>query len=453
MDELPVPKRLLPADPNSDEAYAPVAGNGLLDRRVFLGAALAAGAASAATAATAATAASDPEPWRYTPGATFSNYGQPSAHERDVIRWVSATSGAPTNGISWCPLQDLDGIITPNGLHYERHHNGVPDIDPARHRLVIHGAVQQALTFSIDALLRYPRESRICVIECGGNSNAGWRRQPVQTAVGYFHGLVSCSEWTGVPLRLLLNEAGVNADAAWAVAEGADAFGMTVSVPLAKLREDALLALFQNGERIRPEQGYPVRLVVPGFEGVLNVKWLRTLKITNEPVMARNETSRYTELLPSGKARMFTFAMAVKSVITSPSAGMRLENPGYYEISGLAWSGRGRIKRVEVSADGGETWAQAALNEPVLPRCFTRFRIAWQWDGRAAVLQSRAIDETGEVQPARAALLAARGRHGYFHYNAIVSWAVDAGGAIEHTYVDAEADSVGGDPFDDDWDF
>jgi sulfane dehydrogenase subunit SoxC len=450
MNEPPVSKPLPPAPATTDETLTPVAGDGLLDRRAFLGATLATGAVSMARPTAAA---SDPEPWRYTPGAAFSNYGEPSVHERDVIRWVSATTGAPTNGISWCPLQDLDGIITPNGLHYERHHNGVPDIDPAAHRLVIHGEVQQALTFSIDALLRYPRESRIWVIECGGNSNAGWRRKPIQTAVGYFHGLVSCSEWTGVPLGLLLDEVGVKPDAAWAIAEGADAFGMTVSVPLAKLHHDALLALFQNGERIRPEQGYPVRLVVPGCEGVLNVKWLRTLKIARDPVMARNETSRYTELQPSGKARMFTFAMAVKSVITAPSAGMRLENPGYYEISGLAWSGRGRITRVEVSADGGETWAEAALNEPVLPCCFTRFRIPWQWDGGVAVLQSRASDEAGEVQPARADLLAARGRHGYFHYNAIVSWAVDPQGAVEHTYVDAEPDTAAGDPFDDDWDF
>lgn len=450
MTDPPVPKRLSPARATAGDTPEPVAGNGLIDRRLFLGTTLLAGTA---TATAPAAAAGGSEPWRYTPGAEFSNYGQPSAHERDVIRWVSATNGAPTNGISWCPLQDLDGIITPNGLHYERHHNGVPDIDPGAHRLVIHGQVDRALTFSIDALLRYPRESRLCVIECGGNSNAGWRRKPVQTAVGYFHGLVSCSEWTGVPLRLLLREAGVKPGAAWAVAEGADAFGMTVSVPLTKLRDDALLALFQNGERIRPEQGYPLRLVVPGYEGVLNVKWLRTLKISNDPVMARNETSRYTELQASGKARMFTFEMGVKSVITAPSAGMHLDDPGFYEISGLAWSGRGRISRVEVSADGGDTWADAALNEPVLPRCFTRFRIPWQWDGRALVLQSRATDETGEVQPARAALLAARGRHGYFHYNAIVSWAVDTAGRVEHTYVDAEPDADDGDPFDDDWDF
>jgi len=433
----------------------PVAGNGLLDRRGFLGrGAVVIAATSGVPPAAAATTTGAGEPWMRVPGGKFSNYGQPSPHEKGVIRWVSANSGVPTNGISWCPLQDLDGTITPNGLHYERHHNGVPDIDPAAHELVIHGLVERPLKFSVAALLRYPRESQLCVIECGGNSNAGWRRKPVQTAVGYMHGLVSCSEWTGVPLKLLLDEAGIKDSASWAIAEGADAFAMTMSLPLEKLMDDCLVALFQNGERIRPEQGYPLRLLVPGWEGVLNVKWLRTLKITDRPVMARNETARYTELQPSGEARMFTFEMEVKSVITSPSFGMRLSAPGFYEISGLAWSGRGRIKRVEVSADGGETWADAALNEPVLPRCFTRFRIPWRWQGRPAVVQSRATEESGAIQPSRASLVAERGRHGYFHYNAVVSWAIDEHGLVQHTYVDDGATETGDeDPFDSDWDF
>jgi sulfane dehydrogenase subunit SoxC len=226
---------------------------------------------------------------------------------------------------------------------------------------------------------------------------------------------------------------------------------MTVSLPLAKAREDCLLALFQNGERLRPEQGYPVRLLVPGWEGVLNVKWLRTLTVTDEPVMARNETSRYTELQPDGSARMFTFVMDVKSLLTRPSAGMRLQGPEVYELSGLAWSGRGRIARVEVSADGGASWADAELAAPVLPQCFTRFRAPWRWNGEACVLQSRATDETGSVQPTRASLLAARGRHGYFHYNAIVSWQVAVDGTLSHTYVDA-APETATDPLDAAWD-
>lgn len=453
MPESDHPLTVAPDALDADAEPPEVAGNGLLDRRFFLRRGAWFSAAVAVSPAATALGAND-VPWMRRPGGEFSNYGQPSEHEKGVIRWISATDGAPGNGISWSPLQDLDGTITPNGLHYERHHNGVPEIDPARHELVIHGLVDRALRFSVGSLLRYPRESRLCVIECGGNSNAGWRRKPVQTAAGYFHGLVSCSEWTGVPLKLLLAEAGLKDTARWAIAEGADAFAMTMSLPLEKAMDDCLLALFQNGERIRPEQGYPLRLLVPGWEGVLNVKWLRTLKITDRPVMARNETSRYTELQPSGKARMFTFAMDVKSVITAPSFGVHLEQSGFYEISGLAWSGRGRITRVEVSADGGATWALAALNEPVLPRCFTRFRIPWRWYGQAAVLQSRATDETGAVQPARAALIAARGRHGYFHYNAIVSWAVDERGFIKHVYVDDDPSaSPAGDPFEADWDF
>lgn len=418
-----------------------MAGNGLLDRRLFLGGGLAL-AGSVLAPAPVAGAVVDPRnavgPAQRAPGAGFTNYGQPSPHERDVIRWISANAAAPANGISWSPLHELEGTLTPNGLHYERHHNGIPDLDPAAHRLNVVGEVARPLGFSVEALLRYPRETVQCFVECGGNSNAGWRRRPVQVAAGYFHGLVSCSEWTGVPVRLLLDEAGVAPGAAWAIAEGADAFSMTMSLPLAKLREDCLLALFQNGERLRPEQGYPVRLLVPGWEGVLNVKWLKTLVISDKPAMARNETSKYTELGPDGRARAFSFTMAPKSLITSPSSGMLLPAPGLYEIGGLAWSGHGRVAAVEVSADGGETWAPAALTEPVRPRCFTRFRVPWRWSGGAAVLQSRVRDETGRVQPARAALLAARGRHAYYHYNAIVSWAVAESGAVSHVYVDAD---------------
>jgi sulfane dehydrogenase subunit SoxC len=422
-----------------------MAANGLLDRRLFLKRGLA-----FATAAPLVAAAD--EPWLTTPGAPFTNYGQPSPHEKGVVRWISANAAVPGNGISWTPLHELEGTITPTGLHFERHHNGVPQIDPARHTLLVHGEVERALKFSMPALLRYPRESTIFALECGGNSNAGWQDKPIQTAAGYFHGLVSCSEWTGVPLRLVLAEAGVKSGAGWIVAEGADAFGMTVSLPLEKAVDDCLLALYQNGERLRPEQGYPLRLVVPGFEGVLNVKWLRNLKVTTEPVMARNETSKYTELQPDGRARQFTFVMDVKSLLTSPSHGMHLDAHGLYELSGLAWSGRGRITKVEVSADGGQTWTDAELGNPVLPRAFTRFRAPFDWQGQTAVLQSRATDETGAVQPARAALVAARGAHGYFHYHAIVSWALAADGTVTHTYVDAlPAPAAQGQGFDAPW--
>ncbi len=422
------------AAPPAPEALRPVAGGGLLDRRVLLRGGLA--LASASVVAPPARAADDGAvpAWMKTPGEPFSPYGQPSPHERQVARRITANRVLPGNGAAFTPIEELEGIVTPAGLHFERHHNGVPQIDPAQHRLMIHGLVRQPLVFDVERLLRYPMRSQLLFIECGGNSNAGWHPEPIQRSPGSFHGLVSCSEWTGVPLGLLLDEAGLEPGAAWGIAEGADAFAMHVSLPIARLRDEALVALYQNGERLRPEHGYPMRLVVPGCEGVLNVKWLRRLHIADQPVMARNETAKYTELQPDGRARQFTHVMEVKSLITSPSHGQRLRGPDVYQITGLAWSGHGRIRRVEVSADGGQSWAAAQLDGPLLPRCLTRFRAAWRWDGRPAVLKSRAIDETGARQPERAALLAARGANGYFHYNAIVAWAIDTDGAVTHAY-------------------
>lgn len=368
-------------------------------------------------------------------GQGFSNYGQPSPYEQGVIRWISANQDMPGNGVSWTPLHELQGTITPNGLHFERHHNGVPDIDPARHQLLIDGLVDQPLTFSVDALKRYPQQSRICFIECGGNSNTGWRSNPVETAAGYAHGLVSNAEWTGVPVKLLLQEAGIRATAKWVIAEAADGASLNVSIPLDKLMDDAILALYQNGERLRPENGYPLRLVLPGWEGIVNVKWLRQLRLTDAPVMSRDETAQYTDLMPDGSARQFSFEMAAKSLITSPSQGMTLpDNPGIYQLTGLAWSGRGKISRVEVSADGGETWVDADLQQPILSKAFTRFSLPWQWQGQSAILQSRASDETGYVQPSRETLIDKRGSHGFFHFNAIISWEVSEEGYISHVY-------------------
>lgn len=412
----------------------PVAGGGLLDRRLFLKQGLVFGAGAGLAAAGLKAQAAEPPPWMKTPGAPFSNYGQPSPREKEAIRWISANGGAPGNGISWTPLHKLEGIVTPNGLHFERHHNGVPQIDPDQHRLLIHGLVKNPLSFGVDDLLRYPRVSRLCFVECGGNSNAGWHEEPIQTPAGYFHGLASCSEWTGVPLATLLDEAGLLPEARWIVAEGADAAAMNISIPVEKALDDTIVALYQNGERLRPENGYPLRLILPGWEAVLNVKWLRRLHLAKEPVMARNETAQYTELQPSGKARQHTFLMDAKSFITHPSPGQRLKGPGLYQISGLAWSGRGKIRKVEVSADGGGSWAEAALQEPVLSKCFTRFRLPWRWDGSALVLKSRATDDTGYVQPERAVLVNERGRNGYFHYNAIVAWAVARDGSLSHVY-------------------
>jgi len=439
----------------------PVAGNGLLDRRLFLKTGLTFSAVSVAATTLPQVFAAENKteekinpgrpPWMLKPGEPFSTYGIPSKFESDVVRFPSPNRTVAGNGVSWTPLHRLEGMITPNGLHFERHHNGVPQIDPEHHRLLIHGLVKNPSFFTVNDLLRYPMQSRICFVECGGNSNAGWNKSPSRAEAGYFHGLVSCSEWTGVPLATVLNEAGINKKAKWLIAEGADAFAMDVSIPVAEARKEGLLALYQNGERIRPENGYPLRLILPGLEGVLNVKWLRRLKATDKPIMARNETSKYTELLPSGKARMFTFVIEAKSLITSPSANMVLKTPGLYQISGLAWSGRGRIQKVEVSADGGKSWAEAELQEPVLPKSFTRFRVPWRWDGSPSILKSRATDETGYVQPERDKLIAERGRHGFFHYNAIVTWQVDEDGVVNHIYDKEESDSDGNISIDAGW--
>lgn len=411
-----------------------VAEGGLLDRRLFLQRGVTFSVATLIAPELLANQENGRETWMERPGDAFTNYGNPSPHERSVIRWTMGNEKALGNGVSWTPLQSLEGVFTPNGLHFERHHNGVPKIDPQKHRLLIHGLVHNSLVFSMEDLLRYPMRSSYSFIECGGNSNAAWHTEPIQTAVGYFHGMASCSEWTGISLKLLLDEAQLKGRAKWMIAEGADASMMNVSIPLDKALDDCILALYQNGERIRPENGYPLRLVVPGWEGVVNVKWLRRLHIAAHPVMARNETAKYTELLPSGKARQFTYIMEVKSVITQPSFGYKLQQPGVYQITGLAWSGKGKISKVEVSADGGKTWAEAELQEPVLSKCFTRFRIPWQWTGQTAVLKSRATDESGCRQPEREHLVAARGQQGYFHYNAIVSWEISAQGEIKHVY-------------------
>jgi sulfane dehydrogenase subunit SoxC len=411
----------------------PIAGGGLLDRRLFLQRGLVFGAAAFAGVKARADALERPG-WMLKPGEPFSNYGQPSPFEAGTIRWIASNPAAPGNGSSWTPLQQLAGTITPSGLHFERHHNGVPEIDPTQHRLLIHGLVRNPRLFTIADLLRYPMISRICFIECSGNSDTGWHEEPMQGTAGNLHGLVSCSEWTGVPLAVLLDEAGLLPEARWLIAEGADAAAMNVSIPAEKALDDALLAIYQNGERLRPENGYPLRLILPGWEGVRNVKWLRRLHAADRPVMARNETAKYTELQPDGKARQFTFVMEAKSLITHPSPGQRLQGPGLYQVSGLAWSGRGRIVRVDVSADGGTTWAEAMLQDPVLSKSFTRFRIPWRWDGSNVILKSRATDETGYVQPERAALTAARGRNGYYHYNGIVSWTVAEDGSLSHVY-------------------
>jgi sulfane dehydrogenase subunit SoxC len=413
-------------------------------RRRLLGGLAASGLVVAQRAGAAANPLLKPldiAPWSRTPGAPILEhpYGVPSAHEADVVRRSAKAWPLPGAASSMTPLADLFGTITPNGLVYERHHNGVPDIDPDQHRLVIHGLVREPKLFTMDDLVRLPSESRIHFIECSGNTGGEWNGpsgQPVQLT----HGLLSCCEWTGVRLSTLLEEVGglsmskegQGGRGGWVLAEGADAAAMTRSLPLDRILERAMVVYAQNGERLRPENGYPLRLIVPGFEGNTNVKWLRRLKFVDAPLQTREETSRYTSLMANGTARQFAFEMDAKSVITRPSPGHRLSTQGYYPISGLAWSGRGAIRKVEVSTDAGATWQLARLDGTPGDRALTRFQLDWLWQGAPAVILSRATDSTGYVQPTREALVAARGLNSQYHYNAIQQWRVDASGEVRN---------------------
>jgi sulfane dehydrogenase subunit SoxC len=363
------------------------------------------------------------------------SYGTRSQFETEVrTRFKTAT---PQSSWTFTPLQDGMGVITPSGLHFERSHAGTAVIDPAKHSVFVHGMVARPRKYSMRDIRRFPSISRIMFLECSGNGLTEWSK-PTASTVQVTHGLTSTSEWTGVPLATILNEVGVRSGAKWVLAEGGDGAAMTRSIPIEKAMKDCLLAYGQNGEAIRPEQGYPLRLLVPGFEGNMNIKWLRRLEIADMPFMTREETSKYTDLLPSGKARQFTFEMEAKSVITSPSGSMTLDGPGFHEITGIAWSGRGTIRRVEVSTDGGRTWRPAALQNPVLPICHTRFRLPWRWDGSEAILQSRCTDDTGYVQPTLGQLIALRGLNGpigsVYHLNAIQSWHVARDGKVTNVH-------------------
>lgn len=409
-----------------------VAGNGLLHRRLFLQAGFASGAALFGASA----GAMERESWMKGSGAPMSEAGLPAPQEAHVKRQsIRSSAGTTGTGVSFTPLEYLHGSITPSRLHFERHHNGIPAVDPARHRLVIHGLVDRPLSFDLDALGRYPTVSRLNFLECAGNSGSSLAPEPVQAPCSAMHGLVASSEWGGVPLSVLLQETGLKAGAKWIVADGADAPLMSRSVPLGKAQDDAIIALYQNGERLRPSNGYPMRLFLPGWEGNMSVKWLRTIKVTDQPAMTKDETSKYSDLQKDGSATLFSFPMGVKSLLTSPSPGLSLREPGIYRLSGIAWSGAGRIRRVEVSADGGRSWADAALDDQVLSMNLTRFQSAWQWDGAPAVIMSRATDERGSVQPTRTALLAGRSAAAFYHYNGIQAWQVAASGEVSNVYV------------------
>jgi sulfane dehydrogenase subunit SoxC len=421
----------------------PFAGNGLLHRRAFIrgGAALAAAMTGYIQSASAQQLTEDP--WSLKQGTTVPDYEVRSQFEKKVVRTLSNPKGEPRTQHARTPHHLLNGTFTPNALHFVISHAGDPDIDPDKHRLVIHGLVKKPLVFTLDTLSRYPMVSRMAFIECGGNSAPLFSKEPIPADVQALHGLVSCAEWTGVMLSTLLEETGIDPKAKWLIAEGADAPHLSRSVPVSKALDDAMIALYQNGERIMPSNGYPVRLLLPGWEGNMNVKFVRRLELTTLPNMSYYEARTYAPVLPGGKAYQFYFIQEVKSFITHPSPGLALKERGFYEISGIAYSGNGRISKVMVSADGGKSWAQAALQEPVHSKAFTRFRVPWRWDGGPAVLQSRAWDDAGYVQPTRAQLVAERGETTQTpavtafpsqHCNAITTWAVDPSGEVKHVY-------------------
>jgi sulfane dehydrogenase subunit SoxC len=363
-------------------------------------------------------------------------YGLPSRYEANLQRRQSpGLTRVDAASVSFAPLQGFFGIITPNGLHFERHHQGWHDIDPTRHRLMVNGLVREARVYTMDDLMRLPSVSRVHFIECGANTGMEWGNVAVPT-VQYTHGMLSCCEFSGVALSTLLDDCGVDtARGKFVLAEGADGSGLTRTIAMERALDDAIVAWGMNGEMLRPENGYPLRLVVPGVQGVSWVKWLRRLEVGDQPYGTKDESLHYVDLMPDGRHRQYTSIQECKSVITTPSGGQVLLDRGYYTVTGLAWSGRGRVTRVEVSVDGGRSWRPARLEPPVLPKCLTRFSADWVWDGSETILQSRATDDSGHVQPSIAQLRQVRGTRSIYHNNAIQSWKVAASGEVSNVQV------------------
>jgi sulfane dehydrogenase subunit SoxC len=360
-------------------------------------------------------------------------YGMPSKYEANLQRRESpGLTRVSAASVSFAPLQGLFGIITPSGLHFERHHQGWQDIDPSTHRFMINGLVKNPKVYTMDDLMRLPSVSRMHFIECGANTAMEWGNVAVPT-VQYTHGMLSCSEFTGVPLSILLEDCGYDKkNGKFVLAEGGDGSSMTRTISIERALDDVLVVWGMNGEMLRPENGYPLRLVVPGVQGVSSVKWLRRIEVGDQPYGAKDESIHYIDAMPGGMYRQYTSVQECKSVITTPSGGQVLVEQGFFNISGLAWSGRGKIKRVDVSVDGGRNWRTARLESPVLPKCLTRFNIDWVWDGSPAILQSRAIDETGYVQPKINELREVRGTKSIYHNNAIQSWKVAESGELSN---------------------
>lgn len=410
-------------------------------RRDFLRNAFAAAAGTVATGTAAAQAAGDrnilelPEHSRGLGQPVVTDgYGKPSKYERNVQRRQSpGLTQTAQASVSFAPLQSLFGIVTPSGLHFERHHQGWWDIDPTKHRLMVNGLVKTAKVFTVDEIMRLPSVSRFHFIECGANTGMEWGNVAVPTCQ-YTHGMLSCSEFTGVPLITLLQLAGADLKKGrFLLAEGADGSSMTRTIPMSLIESgEVLVAYGQNGEMLRPENGYPLRLVVPGVQGVSWVKYLRRLEVGDQPWSTKDEDVHYVDLMPDGLHRQYTSIQECKSVVTAPSGGQVLLDKGFYSISGLAWSGRGKVRRVDVSVDGGRNWRTARLEGPVMSKCLTRFNIDWVWDGKPAILQSRATDDTGYVQPTKGALRAIRGTRSIYHNNAIQSWLVTESGEVKN---------------------
>ncbi|MCW5772679.1 MAG: sulfite dehydrogenase [Rhodospirillaceae bacterium] len=410
-----------------------------LGRRRFLAAGAARATAGLGASAARAEAGKENLPpnvpeWTKTLGAGVGDrpYGTRSPHENHIVRrtvdWLTATK---ESSVSFTPIAEQMGIITPSGLHFERHHAGRAEVDPKAHRLIVHGLVEREMIFTVDELKRFPSISVVRFVECPANGGMEWRGAQLERCQ-YVRGMVSCSEWTGVSLKTLLRETGLKSTATWMLAEGADSAAMTRSVPIAKVLDDAMICWGQNGEAIRPEQGYPIRLLLPGWEGNMSVKWLRRLEFGDQPWHTREETSKYTDLMPDGKAREFTWFMEANSVVTYPSPERPFPAKGFHEMQGFAWSGLGTIKRVDVSVDGGRNWTTAKLQDPVYPKALTRWTMPFDWNGQPLLVMSRAQDETGYVQPAIADLRRIRGTNSIYHNNSMITWQVKAGGEVEN---------------------
>ena len=364
-------------------------------------------------------------------------YGKPSKFEGNVQRRPSpGLTQTAQASVSFAPLQSLFGIVTPSGLHFERHHQGWWDIDPSKPRLMINGMVKGPRVFTMDELMRLPSVSRFCFIECGANTGMEWGNVAVPTCQ-YSHGMISCSEFTGIPLITLLEMVGADLkQGKFVLAEGADGSSMTRTIPMSLIRSgEVLVAYGQNGEMLRPENGYPLRLVVPGVQGVSWVKYLRRLEVGDQPYGTKDEVLHYVDLMPDGTHRQYTSIQECKSVVTTPSGGQVLLDKGFYNITGLAWSGRGKVKRVDVSVDGGRNWRMARMAGQAMSKCLTRFDLDWVWDGKPALIQSRATDETGYVQPTYKQLRGVRGSRSIYHNNAVQSWLVQESGEVKNVQI------------------